>query len=276
MKRIAFLSICLTLLAAPAFTADEAKAPAPPKPGDRIQGPRDVKTKAGDLLKLSKGAVLEVKKPEKDVELFFIRKGTVRGAIGDKTQVAVPYGWIATGKGKRVEFFAEVTPEGRSFVKVNKGTALLASPKMKLLLQAGQGIDLWTQKEKAGPSFSTRANNKGDVVMLMQVTDTLEIELTVPKATSGSIFQVEAGRRTRIESDASSWTGGRIAIRTRLGGAEGQTGTLGPGTFALIDNATGKIEFGFVEVDFQIIKRAINLTSGFTSLATSNFFGLGK
>jgi hypothetical protein len=277
MTRFVLLSICVFLLTAGVYAAEEAKAPTGLKPGDIITGPADIKTKAGDILKVSKGSTLEVKAPDGDVELFFIKKGTVRGSIGAKTQVAVPFGWIAAAKDKKAEFYAESVPGGRTFVKVNKGSAILATRANKLMLKAGQGIELWTEKAKVRSlCFSTRANNQGQVMLLSQVTGALEIELLIPKATTGCIYQVEGGKRTRIESDAGSWTGGKIAIRTRLSGVEGQTGTLGPGTFALIDNSTGKIEFGFVEVDFEIIKRAIALTSEFTALATSNFFGLGK
>ena len=64
-----------------------------------------------------------------------------------------------------------------------------------------------------------------------------------------------------------------ILRKTKLDGETKQTGTLGPGTFAVIDNSTGVIEFAFFEVDFQIIERATSLTSEFSTLAASNFFG---
>jgi hypothetical protein len=39
----------------------------------------------------------------------------------------------------------------------------------------------------------------------------------------------------------------------------------------LIDNATGAIEVLFTAVKFEILERAINLTTEFSTLAQSNF-----
>ena len=116
----------------------------------------------------------------------------------------------------------------------------------------------------------------GDVTVMRLLTRDLNLFLSVPKATSGTVQAVQGGRKTRVMSDPGSWKGGKLGISTQAAGAPAQTGSLGPGTFAVIDNRTGAIEFGFVEVQFQIIERAVSLTSEFTALATSNFFGVSK
>lgn len=244
--------------------------------GDKVDGPATITTATGETLLVSADGVLAVKAPEKGVELFFVIKGSVRGEIGPKVQVAVPVGWLQVPEGNKAEFYAETMGKARCFVKANKGDLVVGYDKYQILLREGQGIELWTLADKPGDlCFTTHANNPGDVALLAKITGSLDVELVVPKATTGCVRQIP-GDKTRIDSDAGSWKGGKIGLRTRLSGAEGQTGTLGPGTFAVINNATGEIEMGFEEVDFQIIERAISLTSEFTALATSNFFGLSK
>jgi len=111
------------------------------------------------------------------------------------------------------------------------------------------------------------------VKAIHRVNDSLEIEVTVPKATSGMAKAEQNGQKTRLLSDPISYKGGTISLLTRLDGEKKHTGSLGPGTFAVIDNTTGVLELAFDEVDFQIVKRATSLTSELSSLAVSNFFG---
>ena len=117
----------------------------------------------------------------------------------------------------------------------------------------------------------TFVNNASMVKVRTNITEDLHVDLIVPKATSGAI---EKGpEKTKLSSAAGSWKSGQVSLITVLEGSQKDSGSLGPGTFAVIDNVTGALVPQFEAVDFQIIKRATSLTSELSSLAVSNFFG---
>lgn len=257
-------------LAAEVITPDGTKTPA--TPGQRVTGPATVKTASGDQIFLSEGAAVEILPPDGDVELILVKRGAVRGVIGGKTQIAVPTGWLIVKPGTFARFYAETMGPKRAFVKVDEGQALLAYDNFNIHLQQGNGIEL-EQTKSGAVRFSTHQTNASAVRIIDRVSVDLEIDLTVPKATSGMFKPEKQGQKTRITSDAISYKSGTIALETRFEGEAKHKGSLGPGTFAVIDNSTGVLELAFDEVDFQIVKRATSLTSELSALAVSNFFG---
>ena len=255
--------------AAEVITPDGAKAPA--APGQRVEGPATVKTAAGDQIKLDEGAAVQIQPPDGEIELILVTRGSVRGVIGPKTQVAVPTGWLMSPKGY-TRFYAETMGPKRAFIKVDEGQGFLVFGKFTFQLMAGNGIEI-EQTRSGALRFTTHQTNASEIRVIYAVNDELEIDLTVPKATTGMFKSEKNGQKTRIVSDAISWKSGTIDLETRLNKEPMHKGSLGPGTFAVIDNSTGVLELAFDEVDFQIIQRATSLTSELSSLAVSNFFG---
>ncbi|MHC4861789.1 MAG: hypothetical protein ACYTDY_17050 [Planctomycetota bacterium] len=290
-RRFVLLSTLLLLFSTSAFAAELAQLdfggtlnggspdalPVELEVGDVVEGPALVLTAEGKKIEVSPRGQLEVRPMEGELELFFVRTGFVRGVIGDKTQIAASVGWYAVPTGEEAEFYLETLGARRSIFKTNQGTALVVYRLFSFLLKEGQGIEIWTRSENENDiAFKTDQGNPGDVVGMRLITADLNLFLVIPKATSGSVQAIQGGEKTHLRSDPGSWKGGKVGISTRLAGEPAQTGSIGPGTFAVIDNRTGEIEFGFVEVEFQIIERAISLTSEFTALATSNFFGVSQ
>lgn len=295
LKRVAFVFLLLGVAGFVASAAelteapggqlnqeDPGKLPATLKPGDVIHGPATVKTAAGETLLLGNDGILVVQESDNDVELFYLKAGSLRGEIGEKTNVAVPTGWLASPKGQTVKFYARAIDSARGFVEVLDGAGVVVYkgtpgregyPVYSFLLTTGQNIEIWSPS--AGDvGFMSGQANPGEIVLAAQVTATTEVKLWIPKATAGELIQEDSGQKTLVRSEAGSWKGGQIRGEIRVSGELKDNAILGPGTFVRIDNPTGKI-LSFSEVKFDIIKRAISLTSEFTSVATSNFFGLG-
>ena len=240
--------------------------------GQRIEGPATVTTASGDQLIVAEGGAIQVLKPEGDVELFLVKRGVVRGTIGGKTQVAGPNAWLMARPGEYARFYLEANGKGKGFVKVDEGQALFVVDNIFMHLVQGNGVGI-ERTPNGSVRFATHQTNAAPLRMINRVTDELEIDLLVPKATSGAWTLVQNGRKTRISSSATSWKSGLITLETRMDGEAMHKGSLGPGTFAVIDNSTGILELAFDEVEFQIIERAASLTSELSSLAVSNFFG---
>jgi hypothetical protein len=248
--------------------------------GDLISGPATVKTAAGDTLVLSADGVLEVQEPEDDVEFFFLKQGGLRGEIGDKTRIAIPTGWIGVGTGKTAEIYARTTDAVRGYVQVRRGIALLqyrpipgGFPEYAFLLTDGQGVEVWSPSP-GNAAFMTDQDNPSAVQLSAQVTRGTDVTLWIPKASAGGMIQEDGGARTLVYSEGGSWKGEDIRGEIRVSGALTDNAVLGPGVLVRINNSTGRVEGK--GVDFDIIPRDISLTSEFTSVATSNFFGTGN
>jgi len=278
LKSFISVTLAILLVAGSTFAADLVTTPdGQPRAlaaGEVVKGPATVRTAAGGELIVSPESALQVQAPEGDLELFLVTEGSVRGNIGQKTQVAIPTGWLTVKSEERVLFYAETLKGAtkRGFVKVDSGRGLLIFKKLHVHLSQGNGVEI-EEKPNGAIRFTTHQTNASKVHMILRVTDELEIDLKVPKASTGTLSQEQKGRKTRLVSDPISWKSGQVALETFLEGASTNTGSLGPGTYAVIDNATGVLELAFDVVDFQIIKRATSLTSELSSLAVSNFFG---
>jgi hypothetical protein len=293
LKRFALISIivCITVpvLAAQLTEStggtvnggDPGPLPATLQPGQVVHGPATIKTDSGDTLILGPDGVLEVKEPVEGIELFFLREGALRGDIGEKTQVSVPTGWLGVDEGQRAQFYARSYDAVRGFFQVRSGTGVVVYeaagpgryPVYSFRLQDGQSVEIWNPGV-GDVGFLTGQDNQGDVFLSAQITTATEIQLMIPKATAGALVQQE-GNQTQVLSEPGSWKGGQIRGEIFVGGNVEDKATLGPSATVLIDNITGKV-LSFDKVNFEIIKRSISLTSEFTAVATSNFFGLKK
>ncbi len=287
-RRLAYVPMILCLIATFASAAELTMGgegallngaavetyPAALAEGDRVEGPATVTTTLGDTIKVAKGSVLEVKPVDGETELFFLLKGFARGEIGSKTSIALPAGWLTGPADDTAAFYVETIDPDRGFFQVNEGKGLVSYGIYHVFLGARQAVELGKKGDPDTLEFYTHQSNPGTVKIVAATRGKLELTLSVPKSTRGMLEQVEGDEWTKVSSDASSWQGGKIGIATMVDGAPGQAGSLGPGTFARINNGTGEIEFGFVEIDFAIVERAISLTSEFQLLAVSNFFGL--
>jgi hypothetical protein len=245
------------------------------KAGDRVRGPATITSAAEDLILIGKGSVLEVSPAREDVEYFTLVEGWAQGEASERTRIVLTVGQLIGPEAGKAEFYVESVDANRSLYRINKGQASALYSMFQVDIPEGNGIELIaTPGKKDILGFKTLPENPGAAAILAKVSETLDIGLMVPRATEGRIEPWDGGKYTRISSDVGSWQGGKIGIETKPVGGGGQEGELGPGTFALINNITGEIEFGFIEVDFAIIERAISLTSEFALLAVSNFFGL--
>jgi hypothetical protein len=138
-----------------------------------------------------------------------------------------------------------------------------------MYLMPAHSVTLDVDPEKGGTlCFRTGQQNAGDVE-IHKSTPGGDIIASVPKATLGC-FTDEPDNKTKICDQIDSLKTAKIQIETRF--AKGvNKAAIGPGTCALIDNATGAIQVLFTAVKFEILERAISLTSEFATLAQSNF-----
>jgi len=83
-------------------------------------------------------------------------------------------------------------------------------------------------------------------------------------------FTDEPDNKTKICDDINSLKTAKIKLESKFAKAT-NTASIGPGTCALVDNTTGAIQVLFTAVKFEILERAISLTTEFSTLAQSNF-----
>lgn len=263
--------------------ADVTEFPVTLNPGDVLTGPGVVRTVGAGTLYLTEDAELRVETPrEEGWEAFYLLGGAVRGEIGARVEVGSPGGWFvvpAENADARAEFYMRAMDGARGYFQVRSGSGLVAYepragqfPRYSVLLTEGLGVELWS--EGSGDlGFFTEQNNPLDLMLTAHVTEATDVNLWVPKATGGTLRQDQGGLYTNLQSEAGSWKGGQIQGEVKVQGDVRSNIVLGPGANAVIDNITGLI-VSFAEVDFEIIERAISLTSEFQALATSNFFGI--
>jgi hypothetical protein len=298
MRIVGSLSLTLAALAVAAAAASAEAGTITGKKGSvRINGTdvaleagKPIATKAGDKIQTSKDAVVWRSDTGDDITIdadsfaseqptdgsgaaLLLSKGSISGILSEKTQIGVAVGWISAPKGEKSRVIVEATP-GReaaesTFISVD-GNAWIRYREYKVLLRPSHSVTLDIDAALPGTlCFRTGQQNPGDVDIHRSVPGG-DILAAVPKATLGC-FTDEKDNKTKICNDVNSLKSGKIKITTRFTGKNDNTASIGPATCALIDNTTGQIEVLFTAVNFEILVRAINLTTEFTTLAQSNF-----
>jgi hypothetical protein len=261
-------------------------------PNQVVTGPATIRgVDANDTIELRKGAVVqflgsEVDEKQARAESYFLKSGAVDASIGFYTRVSTPSFWaFPSAAGQRASFYAESFGVNVGYARAKKGSGMVrllvdTKSRTEVMLHENQGVTVDRTPAFPGAdgrapsiSFATDAHNdfqKGLGRLRYPLDTGLVIELFIPKATAGYIRpKADSPGKTVVKNSVSSWKAGKIQIVTLLHGSSAGTGEIGPGVEAVIDNASGKIEIGFVAVDFTSLKAAVSLTSEFESLALS-------
>ena len=241
-----------------------------------------VVSKSGDEIALERDSILRNDGEESGVEGLFLMQGTAVAELGPNTTVGSWSSWVQVPAGQttKSKVFIEELPSADKLthegtVRAISGDAWLWLYAYRIGLPVGHTISLSVDtRTRENVCFRTGQRNPGDVELQKKVTGG-DIVALIPKATAGCVELVEDGKKTKISNDIASLKSGKIRLETRFGGESDQA-ALGPGTHALIDNLTGVIQVAFAAVQYEILERAIDLTTEFSTLAQSNFSDVGE
>jgi hypothetical protein len=230
----------------------------------------------GDNVTLDLGTVAREEPTTQETAAIFVLRGSAAGMVGEKTVVGVAAGWAGAAKGNRAKVLVEATPgreASEGLFRAVEGSAVVNYRQYATLLPTAHSVTLDIDRAAPGALwFRTGQQNAGDVEIHKTVREGQpdEIVLWVPKATSGA-FTDEPQDKTKICDDVNSLKTAKIRIETRFQAKGKNNASIGPGTCAVVDNATGAIQLLFTAVRFEILERAISLTTEFSTLAQSNF-----
>lgn len=204
----------------------------------------------------------------------FLSKGAATGVLSEKTNLGVGAGWVAAPAGGKTKVYVEASA-GREAVealfRAINGTAWVRYNDFYVALRDAHSVTLDVVPNHLGYlQFRTGQQNAGEVEVHKRLSGG-EVTASVPKATLGFFDDVPGENKTKICNDINSLKTAKIRLETRIIGKPNANAEIGPGTCAQIDNATGAIEVLFTAVKFEILERAISLTSEFSTLAQSNF-----
>lgn len=228
----------------------------------------------GDLITLNSGSVAIEQETFDTGAAIFLSKGSASGTLTEKTRIGASAGWIGAPKGGSAK--VQIEPAGglensEALFRTTDGEAWVQYFDFAVLLRKSQSVILDIDPAAHGTlCFRTGQQNPGDVE-IRKATAAGVIYSYVPKATIGCISDVENENKTKICNDINSLKTAKIHIKTQFGTKAPNEADIGPGTCAQIDNATGAIEVLFTSVKFEILERAISLTTEFATLAQSNF-----
>jgi hypothetical protein len=230
----------------------------------------------GDNVTLDIGTVAREEPTNQMSAAVFLLRGSATGMVGPKTLIGVAAGWAGAPEGKKSKVLAEAVP-GHEVVsglfRAVEGSAYVSYRQYRVTLPPAHSVTLDISLSAPGNlQFRTGQQNAGEVRISKAVREGQpdEIVLMVPKATAG-FFQDEPQNKTRICDDINSLKTAKIGITTRFQARGENNAAIGPGTCAIVDNATGAIQLLFTAVSFEILERAISLTTEFSTLAQSNF-----
>jgi hypothetical protein len=245
------------------------------KKGDLVDAKKSgvsYRSDTGDALLIEAGSVVREEETTTVAAGLFIMKGSVTGTLSEKTQLGAAAGWMTAGKGAKAKVLVESTAgheDKEALFRAVEGGASVSYRAFTVHLPPAHSVTLDIDAAAPGTlCFRTGQQNAGEVE-IDKATTAGQILAFVPKASLGC-FTDDAGNKTRICNDINSLKTAKIRLETRFG-ATTNTAAIGPGTCAVIDNATGAIELAFAAVKFEILERAITLTSEFSTLAQSNF-----
>jgi hypothetical protein len=297
MKRLASFTVI-------AFAATAALAAASASAGTLVSasGPvtvdgKEVRLEAGKTLALQKGQVLDTRQATavwrsetgddvtidpasvaKDAGVeagaagLFLSSGLATGVISDKTHLGASSGWASAPAGAKAKVLVEA-PKARAaneaLFRCVDGSAWVTYRSYTLALLKAHSVTLTIDPAAPGTfCFRTGQQNASEVEVRRHVAGG-DILAYVPKATLGCVTDWE-GDQTRVCDDVNSLKTDKIRLTTKFGGRTNNA-EIGPGTCAVINNKTGSIRILFKAVQFEILERAIALTTEFSTLAQSNF-----
>lgn len=185
------------------------------------------------------------------IEYLFVTRGIATGKLSTKTSLGTAVSWATAPEGQTTEVRVEA-PSGREDVegrfRTVKGGTWLRFNEYSTWLPEAHSINLW--RERAQPKFlcfRTSQQNEGVVEIRRQVSGGA-IRLRVPRATSGCVE--DKGSKTKVTNDVTSNKQQKVEVATEFGSAS--SAQIGPGAYAIIDNATGGIELVSEEQDDSI------------------------
>jgi len=231
------------------------------------------RSETGDDVVFDAGSSAREEEVNTEGAAVFMLTGSATGVLSDRTLLGVAAGWVNAPAKSKTRVTVDATPGreamGASFRAV-EGAATIRYRSFKMYLMPAHSVTLDVDPDKPGNlCFRTGQANAGDVEIHKSAAAGGDIVASVPKASLGC-FTDEADNKTKICDDINSLKTAKIRLETRF--AKGtNAASIGPGTCALIDNATGAIQVLFTAVKFEILERAISLTSEFATLAQSNF-----
>ena len=235
-------------------------------------------TGSGDRITIERGTSARADGVEDGVDFLFVESGTAYGDISDKTSVGGSAGWASAPEGQAAKIFLEVPtnrPGSEATFRSIEGGIWVRYHDYRVWLPEQHTVTLAVDPARPDRlAFRTSQQNAGDVRVIKAVGGG-DIITIVPKATVGRIAP-EGVDKTRIDNDIASLKTGKIRLETQYPGRSPQKAALGPGTYAVIDNATGDIQVSFSAVEFVILERAISLTQEFSTLSQSNFSDVGN
>lgn len=227
----------------------------------------------GDLVTFEPGSVGREDETTDAAAGVFLVKGSASGVLTGKTQVGVAAGWITAKTAVRTKVYVDAIAgreNSEAQFRAVEGSAWINYRAFNVTLLPAHTVTLNIDPSALGTfCFRTGQQNAGEVEV-RKTTAAGEIVASVPKATLGC-FTDETNNKTKICNDINSLKTAKIRLQTLFSGKSDNTAAIGPGTCALIDNATGAIQVLFAAVKFEILERAIGLTSEFSTLAQSNF-----
>jgi hypothetical protein len=230
------------------------------------------KSDTGDALLVESGSVVREEETTDVAAGLFIKKGAVTGTLSDKTQLGAAAGWMTAPLGGKAKVLVETTAgreASEALFRAVEGNATVSYHAFTAKLPPAHSVTLDVDSSVPGTLlFRTGQQNAGEVEIRKATAAGLMLAY-VPKASLGSIRD-EPGNKTRICNDINSLKTAKVRLETRFAGST-NTAAIGPGTCAVIDNATGRIELAFAPVKFEILEHAITLTSEFSTLTQSNF-----
>jgi hypothetical protein len=239
---------------------------------DTKQSNVSYKSDTGDALLVESGSVVREEETTEVAAGLYVVKGAVTGTLSDKTQIGAAAGWMTAGKGAKARVLVEPATghEDREVLfRAIEGTASVNYHAFTVHVPPAHSVTISADPAAGGTLlFRTGQQNAGEVE-IDKATTAGQMLAFVPKASLGR-FSDEPGNKTRICNDINSLKTAKIRLETKFGSSKNDA-SIGPGTCAVIDNATGAIELAFSAVKFEILETAITLTSEFSTLAQSNF-----
>lgn len=234
------------------------------------------KSDNGDNVTLDVNTVAREQPTTQTSAAIFLISGSATGLLSEKTLIGSAAGWGSSTKGAKSKVLVEAVPgrEGATgLFRAVEGGAYVTYRQFHARLPAAHSVTLDIDAKAPGTlRFRTGQQNVGEVEIGKTVREgqSDEIVLWVPKATAGS-FNDEPQDKTKICDDINSLKTAKVRIQTRFQAKGENNASIGPGTCAQVDNATGAIQLLFTAVSFEILERAISLTTEFSTLAQSNF-----